>query len=662
MWRYAALLIAFFGVASTTASAQAQTNRPSIESFFQHSSFKSAVLSPNGRYLAMLIAATKDRTVLAVMDIETLTPKIVGRFDDADIAQFQWVNSKRLVFSLDDYQLAQGDFFRGPGLYAVNRDGTEFRQLVNRSDDFVRERKIRDLLPWNTYLLPATAALSDSDDVFVRQPKYNHLNDLESVNLLLLNTRTGHADSVQRPAGTREWLVDHTGTPRIVVTEEGNLDAVQYRDPTTNQWRKIAAVNSTADDDITPYVFGPDGTFYVKTRKSGDKDAIYSYDLAKNAIGRDPVFSLADYDFTGDFIFDQKKLLGVHYRTDASGTLWFDAKMKKIQKDVDDLLPATVNHLSFGQRSETPIILVKASSDVQPDVFMLFNSETAKLTVLGHSFPNIDPKQMATKDMVHYKARDGLEIPAYLTLPNLPNGVAKKNLPMVVLVHGGPWVRGNSWEWSANAQFLASRGYAVLEPEFRGSTGFGFKHYQAGWQQWGLAMQNDIADGAKWAIAQGLVDPKRICIAGASYGGYATLMGLINDPDLFRCGINWVGVTDVNLMYSVNWSDSSDSWRSYGMPVLIGDQAKDAAKIKAASPLENAARITQPLLLVYGGSDRRVPIVHGTKFRDAVKANNKNVEWVEYPEEGHGWELMKNRIDFWTRVEKFLDRNIGKAN
>src|SRR5450830_808309 len=147
------------------------------------------------------------------------------------------------------------------------------------------------------------------------------------------------------------------------------------------------------------------------------------------------------------------------------------------------------------------------------------------------------------------------DIPAWLTLPH---GGAGKKLPMVVLVHGGPYVRGHVWGWNANAQFLASRGYAVLEPEFRGSTGYGFDHFKAGWKQWGLAMQNDIADGTRWAIAGGVADPRRICIAGASYGGYATLMGLVNDPELYRCGIDWVGVTDIDLLFSGHWSFSSD--------------------------------------------------------------------------------------------------------
>ena len=263
---------------------------------------------------------------------------------------------------------------------------------------------------------------------------------------------------------------------------------------------------------------------------------------------------------------------------------------------------------------------------------------------------------------MRYKARDGPEIPALLTLP--PGG-AKKNLPMVVMVHGGPYVRGNSWGWNAETQFLASRGYAVLEPEFRGSAGFGAKHFKAGFKQWGLAMQDDLADGVHWAVGKGIADGARVCIAGASYGGYATLMGLIKDPDLYKCGINWVGVTDIKLLYDGGWAfsnDTSDEYKAYGMPEKTGDPVKDAAQSKATSPIQQAARITQPLMLAYGGVDRRVPINHGTAFRDAVMRTNKNVEWVEYPEEGHGWSLEKNNIDFWSRVERFLDRHIGAAS
>jgi dipeptidyl aminopeptidase/acylaminoacyl peptidase len=225
-------------------------------------------------------------------------------------------------------------------------------------------------------------------------------------------------------------------------------------------------------------------------------------------------------------------------------------------------------------------------------------------------------------------------------------------------VHGGPW-RREDWEWRADVQFLASRGYVVLEPESRGSTGFGHAHFTKGFRQWGLAMQDDVADGARWAIAKGIADPERVCIAGASYGGYATLMGLVRNPELFKCGVAWASVTDIGLMYSVDWSSTSERYKMYGMPTLIGDQKKDAEQLKATSPLEQAARIRQPLLLAHGGADYRVPIVHGTRLRDAVMKTNPNVEWVEYEKEGNGWKLVSNRIDFWTRVEKFMQKNIG---
>jgi dipeptidyl aminopeptidase/acylaminoacyl peptidase len=209
------------------------------------------------------------------------------------------------------------------------------------------------------------------------------------------------------------------------------------------------------------------------------------------------------------------------------------------------------------------------------------------------------------------------------------------------------------------AQFLASRGYVVIEPEFRGSTGYGFNLFHAGWKQWGLAMQDDVADATTWAVKQGWVDPTRICIGGASYGGYATLMGLIKNPELYQCGFEWVGVSDIDLMYSIHWSDSSDAWKHLGMPVLVGDPSADARQLEETSPLKQAARMQRPLLMAYGAKDYRVPIEHGSSFRDAVSRTNKNIEWVVYDDEGHGWTGLKTNVDFWTRVETFLSRHIG---
>jgi dipeptidyl aminopeptidase/acylaminoacyl peptidase len=349
-------------------------------------------------------------------------------------------------------------------------------------------------------------------------------------------------------------------------------------------------------------------------------------------------------------------LLGLRFTVDAEVTQWLDADMAALQDQVDRLLPATGNRLQVPKHGDSPWILVEAFADRQPTTTYAYQRVTRRLVQLGNTHPGLSRSQLGTTDLVHIPARDGLDIPTYLTLPP---GENKKNLPLVVLVHGGPWLRGASWHFDPQVQFLASRGYAVLQAEFRGGTGFGRRHFTAGFKQWGRAMQDDLADATRWAVAQGHADARRICIAGASYGGYATLMGLINDPDLYRCGVEWVGVTDIGLMFSVDWSDVTEEWKKYGQLRLIGDPKADAEALAAVSPLQNAARLKQPLLMAYGEFDARVPLIHGEKFRDAVKAHNPQVEWVVYEKEGHGWSKPETRIDFWGRVEKFLARHIG---
>ena len=649
------LILITFIYSMLSPSVRAESGPVPIDTFFHLSSLSGAELSPNGRYAALRIANKESRAVLAVLDLDTMKPTPVASFSDGDIGRFHWVNDERLVFDLAEFNVAIADMRGAPGLYAVNRDGSRFRQLVESQRHFLKDPTEEDLLPWNTLLLDGVGK-QDSNDVFII--KYSgfgkHVDT--STELQRLNTLTGRAETIDTPPHSIHWLIDQEGTPRITETEVGKMLAVNYNDPVTGKWRKLAEFDYLSDARFDPINIGPDKTLYVTTTNGKDKEAIYRYDLEHNQLFPAPLVSSDSYDITGRLIFDRNKLLGVRYSIDAEITQWIDRNMAEAQKNVDALLPNTTNILLPSQRSETSMLIVNAYSDVQPGIYFLYNMASKKLIKLGSRLPDVDTKRMATKDMIHYRARDGLEIPAYLTLPG---GQGKKNLPMVVLAHGGPWVRGGGWYWNPEVQFLASRGYAVLEPEFRGSTGFGMKHFKAGWKQWGLSMQNDIADGTRWAISQGIADPKRICIAGASYGGYATLMGLINDPELYRCGFEWVGVTDINLMYTVSWSDASDIVKNYGYPSLIGDPVNDAAQFKATSPLEQAAHIKQPLLMAYGGYDERVPLVHGEKLYDAVKAGNPNVEWVVYKEEGHGWASIKNQLDFWGRVEKFLARNIG---
>jgi dipeptidyl aminopeptidase/acylaminoacyl peptidase len=653
------LLFAVLFAAASPVFAQLQP----IEDFFRNPEFSEPILSPSGKFLAAKIASKDNgRDMLAVVDLANNKAQAVAGFTAADVGHVQWVNDNRLLFDLRDKSAGQADLRYAPGLFAVNKDGTQFRQLAERTNAFIRDGMAQKMLPWHTYMVPQRGT-QDSEWTYVTDRSIAGPGDVREVKMLKLNTLNGRTQSVSQPGDTMGWLLDNRGEPRLAYTLEKNMQNIFLREADNEKWRKLVSFDMYrgGEEAFTPLAFGPEGTLYVISNKAKDRAAVHTFDFATGKVSDKPLIQIDGYDFRGNLIMRGDKLLGVRYVRDGAGTLWFDPAMQQMQEEVDKLLPHTVNLIDLPTRQETSNVLVQAYSDVQPRVYFLYNTAKKALNRVGASYPNIKPTQMGLQEEVRYKARDGLEIPAMLTVP--VQG-ARKNLPMVVLVHGGPYVRGSQWGWDPEVQFLASRGYVVLQPEYRGSTGFGDHHFRAGWKQWGLKMQDDVADGVKWAVEKGYADPKRVCIAGASYGGYATLMGLVNDPDLYKCGIDWVGVTDIKLLYTGHWLYSDDlpeRWKKYGMPDLIGDLEKDAAQLKATSPLEQAARIRQPLLLAYGGADLRVPLVHGTKFRDAVKATNKDVEWVEYSEEGHGWVLAKNRIDFWSRVEKFLDRNIGKG-
>ncbi len=666
-WRDAAAALAAglccgLALAADGAPPAARSGPPPVEDFFRHPVMQSPQLSPSGNLLAVRYSKDDGRIGVAVLDLsDPSKSRHIVRFDNADVHEVHWVNDKRLVFNSTDLLSGLGEQ-RPAGLWAVDADGSNLRRLVRPGyEEFTTGTNIKSReLPGNHDL---HSTLDDgSADVLVERANFNAIGELDHVTLLRLNTETGalRSLSVGAPEGARRWVADAKGQPRAMRAEVGGRSLLYWRDLASGQWTKISEdENASVGVRIAPYAVDEAGVFYVLANNHDAERTrgLYRYLVDEHKIEDKPLVSMKGFDFTGALQFDgaNKRLLGVHFEGDAAGTVWLDAKMREIQEQVDKLLPATSNIISCRRCGESRFVLVTAASDRQSPLYLLYDTEKHTLDSVGAARPWLDARQMALRDFVTFKARDGLTIPMYVTKPRQGKGP----WPAVVLVHGGPWVRGGHWEWDDEPQFLASRGYLVLQPEFRGSTGFGVKHYHAGFKQWGLAMQDDVADAARWAVQQGMADAGRMCIAGASYGGYATLMGLLRNPELFRCGVNWVGVTDIGLMYSITWSDTTTAFQSYGMPVMVGDRVKDARQLEETSPVKQADRIKQPILMAYGGSDRRVPITHGRVFRDAVTRTNPNVEWVEYPEEGHGFMRTKNQVDFWTRVEHFLDRNIG---
>ncbi len=657
------LVPALLAAALAAGPAAAQAPLPPAADFFAAPSFSAIALSPDGGYLAARFADGTRRDALVVVDLATSKAKAVARFNDVDVGHVQWINDDALLFDTVDRQQAYGDRRFAPGLFTVSRDGKDFRQLAERTGPRLVRMSAGGnprALPWNTYMMDQPGA-QDSSFVYVRDAHFTGIT-YRFEDLLRLDTSNGNATTIVRPGEVRSWLLDNTGAPRLAAGLDKGQRVFWLRDTATGAWRELTRSDAYVrrPGSYTPTGFGPDGTLYAIATLNGDFSALYTVDLATGALAPKPRVRLEGYDFRGYPVQNADQLLGVRYLGATWGTEWFDAGMKAVQADVDAALPATVNTITVPRRSNAQNVLVRAFSDRQPAVHYVYNKATHQLLHVGDSNERIVPAQMGRQKTVTYPARDGLNIPALLTLPPGTEQPAKQ--PMVVLVHDGPWTRGAIWGWHAEAQFLASRGYAVLQPDFRGSTGYGSRHFMAGLKEWGGRMQDDVADGARWAIAQGYADAGRICIAGEGYGGYSALMGLARDGDLFRCGVARAAFTDLVLMQGGSWLHRDvlpEDYRDYGLPQLMGDAEQDAAKLQAASPLAQAARIRQPVLLAYSGKDLVVPLVHGTRLRKALQPHNPNVEWVEYDAESHGWTLRANQVDFWTRVEKFLARQLA---
>ena len=634
--------------------------------FFSFATMNEAKISPDGSAVAVLVRNTAGRRQLAVLQTADLTKfKIVASFEDFDVSWARWVDGKSLVFGLGD-ESESADQQRGAGLYGIDSDGDNLRVLINFNQASTQTGtaiKARSLDP--SYYSFGETLHDGSGDIVVDHWNVNikinaYGSEATGMTPVRLNVHTGALTEMGTawPDHVFQWVIDGQGKVRAGVQNDAGLTTILAAGP-GGTWKQLAQFPeyTGSADSFNMDTIGADGVAYVTRSVGADgARALFRYDLAAGRVEDAPIVSARGFDIAGSFVedFRDHKVLGVHYDADAAGTVWFDPAMKALQAKIDARLPGLINQIDPADCGCAQRVLVTSHSDRQPALFFLYDRSYDTLIPFGASRPKINPRQMADTDFVRIKARDGQEIPVYVTKPH-----GKGPWPTVVLVHGGPWVRGWHWAWDGESQFLASRGYLVVKPEYRGSTGYGYGLQSAGDRQWGLKMQDDIADATTWAAQQGLEDPKRTCIMGGSYGGYATLMGLVRYGDLYRCGVAFAAVTDINLMYDVAWSDFGSQYKTYGMPQLVGDQVKDAAQLKATSPIEQASRITRPLLLAHGGVDRRVPIIHATRLLSALEANHAPVTWIEYKDEAHGWHRPETRISFYEDVQKFLDANTG---
>ena len=638
---------------------------PSIEDFFSRPRIDEAQLSPSGRWLAITAYAGTGRKTLAVVDSDgKQAPVVVATFSNADIQSFDWVNDDRLVFTVTDLQIEAMRQKFGGGLFSIRRDGTEQRQLIYAHPSQMERKQTagRPPLEWTHEMLYVPRG--GGNDVVIGEGFFNSVGELDRVVVKRLDVVTGIATtiSMDQPPDSKSWWFDQRGEPRAVASSKDGMETLWWRKPGQSAWSVLATYRAV-ETPFRPRFIDAEGNLFV-TVPQGDAgyEVVKRFDFATGKPGDAPLVSTPGFDFEGGFVLDRGDgtVIGIRVETDAESTVWLTPRMKELQALVDKRMPGHVNRLSCRTCADPDVLLVHSYSDQDPGSFWIYRPKTDAWSSIGASHPAIDPARMATLDLHRIKARDGRDLPVWITVPRgkAPAG----GWPAIALVHGGPFVRGVEWYWRPEAQFFASRGYAVIEPEFRGSTGYGRAHAKAGWKHWGDTMQDDVADAVDWAAAKGMVNGGRVCIAGGSYGGYSTLMSLVRYPDKYRCGAAWAAVADPLLMFDDAWtSDLPREWRAYGLTEILGDPVKDAALLKAASPVVRAGEIRSPLLIIHGRDDRRVPIEHATKMRDGLRAAGRPPEWVVYEGEGHGWRKIENRYDFYGRLEVFFAKYLKPA-
>ena len=598
-----------------------------LEDFFRKPDKIMLRLSPGGDYLAWLEPYQR-RLNLTVKDLKTGESKRVTEATTRDLAGYAWVTDERLVYVQD----TGGD--ENYRLHAVSRDGSN----------------PLDLTPFEGVKCDLVDELEDDPDEILFQ--MNRRNP-EIFDAYRLNVHTGEMRMVgENPGNIQGWSTDHEGRLRLASTTDGVNTSILYRRREEDPWKVVATYDYKEGARPLVFTFDGEGTAYVTSNLGRDRTAICEYDLDA---GRETkmIFEHDEVDVTNVLYSKKRRVLtGVAFEIDRLDYRFFDDHRRELQELVDGRLSGYQNRLVSHSKDET-IFVVHSGSDRTLGSYHLLDTRTKELTKLFDVSPWLDENQMAEMKPIRFKSRDGLEIRGYVTLPH---GKEPKGLPLVVHPHGGPWSR-DSWGFNPEIQFLASRGFAVLQMNFRGSTGFGRQFLEASFGQWGGTMQDDIADATRWAIDEGIADPRRVAIYGGSYGGYATLCGMTKTPELYACGISYVGVSNL-----FTWMAAIPPyWKPYleMMYEMVGHPERDAARFRETSPFFNSERIVAPLFVAQGANDPRVRKEESDQIVEALRQRGVKVEYMVKDNEGHGFHNEENQFEFYRAMESFLEKHLN---
>ena len=597
-----------------------------VEDFFKNPEIAAFSLSPDGMKLAY-VKPYEHRMNVYVREIATDIEKRITSATERDIAGFFWKGNNNIVYAKD---------FGGDENYHVY-----ITDLTGNNT--------RDLTPFDNVKAGVLDDLEeDPEHMLISMNK----NNPEVFDVYRCEISTGNLDLIaSNPGNIVGWMTDHDGKLRGAFMTDGVNESFLYRQNESDDFKIL--ITTDFRDTFAPLMFDYDNKhIYVESNLSRDKTAIFKFDPDENKL-LDLIFENDEVD-AGHLLHSKKRKLitGATYVTDRLHYKFFDKQREELQNTLDNFFPGLEVALADFDDDERKMI-VRTYSDKTRGGYYLYDSFDNSISKLADLSSWLQPENMSQMKPIKFKSRDGLEINGYLSLPV---GVESKNLPLVIIPHGGPSAR-DTWGFDSEAQLLTNRGVAVLQVNFRGSTGYGKKFWQSGFKQWGLKMQDDLTDGVLWAISEGIADKNKIAIYGGSYGGYAALAGATFTPDLYACAVSYVGPSNLFTLL--------ESIPPYWKPFLemeyeeIGDPEKDKDLLQAVSPVFHADNIKIPLLVAQGANDPRVNKAESDQIVEAVRKSGHEVIYLVKENEGHGFHNEENRFDFYHELEKFFRKYLG---
>ena len=600
-----------------------------LEDFFKNPEKSGYQISPDGKYFSF-VAPYENRMNVFIQERGKEESLRITAETDRDIRSYFWPNNTQILYLKDN---GGDENFK---LYGVGIDGSN--PICYTDFDDVLTQVLDDLpeIP-NEMIIGLNKRVPQVFDPYRL--------DLTTGELTML---------AENPGNIQGWIFDHDGQLRgAMAIVDGVNASLMFRETEKEEWKTV--LTTSFKESVSPVFFTFDNkNVYALSNLNRDKTALVKIDV-NTGEELEVLHEINDYDLTDVFFSRKRKVLtGVAWEGAKVQRHYFDDEAKNLRKSLESKLPGYNVSIGSSNRDEN-VYVVRTYSDRSLGSYYLYDKTSDQLDLIAEVSPWIDEDEMGQQFPIKYAARDGLTIEGYLTLPKGLTPETAKNLPVVVNPHGGPWAR-DSWGFNPEIQFLANRGYAVLQMNFRGSTGFGKKFWEASFQKWGLEMQDDITDGTNWLVEEGIANPEKMAIYGGSYGGYATLMGLVKEPKLYAAGVDYVGVSNMfTFMKTIP---------PYWEPLLammyemVGNPVKDSALLASVSPVMQADKIEAPLFVAQGAKDPRVNIDEADQMVAAMKARGIEVEYMVKENEGHGFGNEENRFDFYRAMESFLGQHL----